>query len=239
MSLPTLLALTLLSSLAPPPRPQNSGRGRYVPPAASPAGRGGGGRSKGRYAPPSVDVTSAARKAREQRDLDLFGPPGEWRARKGQREWRNYKDEQQQKADDAGSDYDDGRGGSGRLATPAEFAPKMWRAEAGSGRSKGKTNWFSTNHSSFATLGASEPLQAALAALGADRPSNVQAAGFGPILSGADVALADQTGSGKTLAYLAPIAQALRDAEEKDGRTGNGLVRALVLTPTSSWLSRC
>ena len=97
MSLPTLLALTLLSSLAPPPRPQNSGRGRYVPPAASPAGRGGGGRSKGRYAPPSVEVTSAARKAREQRDLDLFGPPGEWRARKGQREWRNYKDEQQQR----------------------------------------------------------------------------------------------------------------------------------------------
>ena len=29
------------------------------------------------------------------------------------------------------------------------------------------------------------------------------------------------------------LPQALRDAEEKDGRTGNGLVRALVLTPTS------
>ena len=231
-----------------------------VPGRAAARGRGGVGRGRGRgtfggartadgrhvpkYAAPTGRRQNTAEDARR---LDLFGPPGEWRARKGAREWLAYGESNGAPAyggmdngadgwaGDGSSRHDDG-GAAGApvakiddLAVPPDFAPKMWRAEAGGGKAAS----FFAPAASFAELGASEALQAALAASGAERPSHVQAAGFQPILSGDDVALADQTGSGKTLAYLAPIVQAAREAEAGGGRTPGGHVRALVLTPTS------
>jgi ATP-dependent RNA helicase DDX18/HAS1 len=147
---------------------------------------------------------------REERERDLFGAPGEWNARKGAGREKSplYSDENRE-AD--------------------EFSPKVWRAEA-AGRKGGS---FFAKSGSFGALGATEEVQAALRACGVERPSNVQAAGFAPILAGNDVALADQTGSGKTLAYLTPIIQALRTSEASSGRTPAGHVRALVITPTS------
>ena len=166
------------------------------------------------------------------RKLDLFGRPGEWKARKGAREWLAYKSEADGVDGWAGDGVDGGGGGApllDDLSVPADFAPKMWRAEAGGGK---KASFFA-DAASFTTLGADEDLQSALSAIGAERPSHVQAAGFKAIRIGEDVALADQTGSGKTIAYLAPIVQALREAETTSGRIPGGSVRAIVLTPTS------
>jgi len=121
-------------------------------------------------------------------------------------------------------------GGYGYGDAPRDGAPlQSWVSEAGdAGAGKG---FFSER--TFAAVGASEELVAALASVGAETPSHVQALGFKKILAGGDTILADQTGSGKTLAYLAPIVQALRAAEAADGRTPNGKIRALVVVPTS------
>ena len=110
---------------------------------------------------------------------------------------------------------------------PGEFTPKVWQAEAAGGTA----DFFSRK--TFEELGAEPELVQALGACGADKPSHVQAIGFGSILRGDDVALADQTGSGKTLAYLGPLVQRLRQTEREQGRTPGGHVRALVLVPTS------
>ena len=108
---------------------------------------------------------------------------------------------------------------------------RSWDYEVAGGRGGGKTGgWFSGT--TFAELGASDEIVAALRC-GAERPSHVQAAGFGPIVNGKDVVLADQTGSGKTLAYLAPLVQELRAREAAEGRAAPGEVRALVLAPTA------
>ena len=111
---------------------------------------------------------------------------------------------------------------------------KVWHSEVGGregrGASKGEP-FFSPR--TFAEVGASAELQAALAACGAVRPSHVQAAGYDVIAAGKDVILADQTGSGKTLGYLGPVVQRLRELERREGRTAPGQVRAIVLVPTA------
>ena len=197
------------------------GRAASASPAAGRArglrlARGG----RGRYVAPRDTPSKAERQARE-RTLDLFGEAGEWRARGRRREWNEWNADQADRAAVQPADE--------RLLSVRDFDPKVWRAEAGGGRNYS----FFAGAPTFASVGASEEMQAALAACGAARPSHVQAAGFAPILAGEDVALADQTGSGKTLAYLAPIVQAVRAAEAADGRTPDGAVRVIVLTPTS------
>lgn len=162
----------------------------------------------------------------QTRDLEVFGPPGEWRARKSAREWRGFAEASaEEEKEDAVA----------RPKTLQELASaessddfKTWRVEVAA-----KQPSFFADAADFAVLGASEEVQAALAHAGAARPSRVQAAGFGPIRAGEDVVLADQTGSGKTVAYLAPVVQALRDAEATGARTPPGQVAALVLTPTA------
>jgi len=113
-------------------------------------------------------------------------------------------------------------------------ALKVWHSEVGGkegrGASKGEP-FFSPR--TFAEVGASVELQAALAACGAVTPSHVQAAGYDVIAAGKDVILADQTGSGKTLGYLGPVVQRLRELERRDGKTPPGQVRAIVLAPTA------
>ena len=160
---------------------------------------------------------------RDARELDLFGKPGEWQSRRGggkYQQWRNEK-----------ASVEVGGGELTDESPERAYAPpnRVWKTEAGGGRSPS----FYAKGQSFADIGATDELRAALRECGMVRPSHIQAAGFAPILGGEDVALADQTGSGKTIAYLAPIVQSLRALETSTGRTPNGHIRALVLTPTS------
>lgn len=150
-------------------------------------GRGALARGRGtpRYRPPPQSPSSNKREAAAQHKLEVFGPPGEWRARKNSREWSNYK---------SASDETDAEAS---LDGMVDFKPKVWTAQAGGSRT---TSFFAKGGVTFASLGAAEELQGALEACGAARPSHVQAAGFAPILSGEDVALADHTGSGKVCA---------------------------------------
>ena len=78
--------------------------------------------------------------------------------------------------------------------------------------------------SSFAELGVSEPVIAALHARGVTEPFAVQSLVVGDALAGADVLAKSPTGSGKTLAFAVPIVERLEPAEPAPA--------ALVLVPT-------
>ena len=113
--------------------------------------------------------------------------------------------------------------GGPRVDRAALPALKVWNSEVGGGTGRGASSgapFFSPR--TFAEVGATPELQAALSACGAERPSHVQAAGYDVIAAGKDVILADQTGSGKTLGYLAPVVQRLRELEQREGRTPPG-----------------
>ncbi|MEU6190297.1 DEAD/DEAH box helicase [Nocardia sp. NPDC047038] len=77
---------------------------------------------------------------------------------------------------------------------------------------------------SFADLGIDDRILAAIADVGYESPSPIQAATIPPLLSGADVVGLAQTGTGKTAAFAIPILMGL----EATGRSP----RALVLAPT-------
>ena len=78
---------------------------------------------------------------------------------------------------------------------------------------------------SFAELGLSEGLLAALAEMGFSGPTEVQAHAVPPALEGKDLLVQSRTGSGKTAAFGIPIAQQLQLKNEPG-------VQALVLAPT-------
>ncbi|ATL72288.1 DEAD/DEAH box helicase [Nocardia terpenica] len=77
---------------------------------------------------------------------------------------------------------------------------------------------------SFADLGIDDRLLAAIADVGYESPSPIQAATIPPLLSGADVVGLAQTGTGKTAAFAIPILMGL----EGKGKAP----QALVLAPT-------
>ncbi|WP_028477261.1 DEAD/DEAH box helicase [Nocardia sp. CNY236] len=77
---------------------------------------------------------------------------------------------------------------------------------------------------SFADLGVDDRILAAIADVGYESPSPIQAATIPPLLAGTDVVGLAQTGTGKTAAFAIPILMGLAMA----GRTP----RALVLAPT-------
>jgi ATP-dependent RNA helicase DeaD len=77
---------------------------------------------------------------------------------------------------------------------------------------------------SFADLGLSEPMLAALRDVGYESPSPIQVQGIPPLLEGRDVIGQAQTGSGKTAAFGLPMLEYV-DPEES-------VVQGLVLTPT-------
>ncbi|MGQ4616316.1 DEAD/DEAH box helicase [Nocardia sp. R7R-8] len=81
-----------------------------------------------------------------------------------------------------------------------------------------------TDGPSFADLGIDDRILAAIADVGYESPSPIQAATIPPLLSGADVVGLAQTGTGKTAAFAIPILMGL----EPVGRSP----RALVLAPT-------
>ncbi|MCD9030131.1 DEAD/DEAH box helicase [Luteimonas sp. Y-2-2-4F] len=77
---------------------------------------------------------------------------------------------------------------------------------------------------SFVELGLPEPLLRALAAVGYETPSPIQAATIPPLLAGRDVLGQAQTGTGKTAAFALPV---LSQLDAKAGKP-----QALVLAPT-------
>ena len=90
----------------------------------------------------------------------------------------------------------------------------------------------------WADLGVGAELCAALAAIGAARPSHVQASAWKAVsaVGGASphVAITDAAGSGKTLAYLVPLLAQLRAAETAGApRAGSSAPRVVVLAPTA------
>ncbi|APE36623.1 ATP-dependent RNA helicase [Nocardia mangyaensis] len=76
----------------------------------------------------------------------------------------------------------------------------------------------------FADLGIDDRVLAAIADVGYESPSPIQAATIPPLLSGADVVGLAQTGTGKTAAFAIPILMNLDTAQKKPS--------ALVLAPT-------
>ena len=81
---------------------------------------------------------------------------------------------------------------------------------------------------SFADLGVSRRIVAALAARGVTEPFAVQRLAIADVLAGHDVLVQSPTGSGKTLAFGVPMIDRIADGE--DGRAGSP--DALVLAPT-------
>ena len=77
----------------------------------------------------------------------------------------------------------------------------------------------------FEILNLSKLLQNAVADLGFDIPTPIQAEAFPVILSGKDVVGIAQTGTGKTLAYMLPLLQDLKFSKQLNPRV-------LVLVPT-------
>jgi ATP-dependent RNA helicase DeaD len=76
----------------------------------------------------------------------------------------------------------------------------------------------------FADLGLAPALVSALAGVGYEIPSPIQAATIPPLLQGRDVLGQAQTGTGKTAAFALPVLSRLQPA--------GGLPQCLVLTPT-------
>ena len=78
---------------------------------------------------------------------------------------------------------------------------------------------------SFNELNISKQLQYAIANLGFEKPTPIQAQSFSVIMSGTDMVGIAQTGTGKTFAYMLPILQDLKFSKEINPRV-------LVMVPT-------
>ena len=80
-------------------------------------------------------------------------------------------------------------------------------------------------HTSFHTLGLSEPLLRDLTAAGLLVPTPIQAQAIPPALEGRDVIGCAQTGTGKTAAFVVPMIERLAVLPK-------GQPHALILAPT-------
>ncbi len=81
---------------------------------------------------------------------------------------------------------------------------------------------------SFASLGLSAPILAAVSELGYETPSPIQAQAIPAVIAGKDVMAAAQTGTGKTAGFTLPLLEVLSKGQQTKGNQ----VRALILTPT-------
>ena len=81
---------------------------------------------------------------------------------------------------------------------------------------------------SFASLGLSAPILAAVSEKGYDTPSPIQLQAIPDVLAGSDVMAAAQTGTGKTAGFTLPILELLSRGE----RAKPNQARTLILTPT-------
>ncbi len=86
------------------------------------------------------------------------------------------------------------------------------------------------SQSTFAALGVSKPIAAALSRRGIEQPFAVQETVIPDVLAGHDVLVRSPTGSGKTLAFGVPLIERVR--------TGGARPSALVLAPTRELASQ-
>jgi ATP-dependent RNA helicase RhlE len=91
----------------------------------------------------------------------------------------------------------------------------------------------------FADLGLSAPLLAAVAAQGYHTPTDIQARAIPPLLNGEDLLGTAQTGTGKTAAFVLPLLQRLAGGGREQGRSRTAGAAgaparpaALILAPT-------
>ena len=84
----------------------------------------------------------------------------------------------------------------------------------------------------YSSLPLAEPLQRAVAALGYENMTPIQAQAIPVVLAGQDVMGAAQTGTGKTAAFSLPLLQRLLKHETASVSPARHPVRALVLLPT-------
>jgi ATP-dependent RNA helicase RhlE len=85
---------------------------------------------------------------------------------------------------------------------------------------------------SFSQLSLAEPLARAVAEMGFERMTPIQAQAIPVVLTGRDVMGAAQTGTGKTAAFSLPLLQRLLRHENPSTSPARHPVRALVLLPT-------
>jgi ATP-dependent RNA helicase RhlE len=85
---------------------------------------------------------------------------------------------------------------------------------------------------SFSKLSLAEPLARAVAAMGYESMTPIQAQAIPVVLQGRDVMGAAQTGTGKTAAFALPLLQRLLKHENASTSPARHPVRALVLLPT-------
>ncbi len=86
--------------------------------------------------------------------------------------------------------------------------------------------------SSFSNLSLAEPLARAVAEMGYESMTPIQAQAIPVVLSGRDVMGAAQTGTGKTAAFSLPLLQRMLKHENASTSPARHPVRALVLLPT-------
>ena len=84
----------------------------------------------------------------------------------------------------------------------------------------------------YSTLALAEPLQRAVADMGYETMTPIQAQAIPVVLTGQDVMGAAQTGTGKTAAFSLPLLQRLLKHENASASPARHPVRALVLLPT-------
>jgi superfamily II DNA/RNA helicase len=88
------------------------------------------------------------------------------------------------------------------------------------------------SESAFSKLSLAEPLARAVAEMGYESMTPIQAQAIPVVLTGKDVMGAAQTGTGKTAAFSLPLLQRLLKHENASTSPARHPVRALVLLPT-------
>src|SRR3954462_11736693 len=88
------------------------------------------------------------------------------------------------------------------------------------------------SESAFSKLSLAEPLSRAVADLGYESMTPIQAQAIPVVLQGRDVMGAAQTGTGKTAAFSLPLLQRMLVHENASPSPARHPVRALVLLPT-------
>jgi len=153
-----------------------------------------------------------------------------------QREFNARRRAEQARAG-GGAAAGEGEGGEVEEEDLSDFRPRVL-TRAAADASGGGAGFF--DGASWAELGVGAELCAVLPALGAPRPSHIQAALWRFLAQPAAAArsphcwVTDAAGSGKTLAYLLPLLAQLRAAEARGApRAAPGCPHVLVLAPTS------
>jgi ATP-dependent RNA helicase RhlE len=94
----------------------------------------------------------------------------------------------------------------------------------------------------FNDFALNKSLLRALSEQGYQKPTEIQQAAIGVLLTGKDLFASAQTGTGKTAAFSLPILQILDERRGKRPNGQNKAIRALILTPTRELalaISRC